>query len=510
MAARSASSILEYLTYENPEINYQDKKNATLSENPQWIKPLYVRPWEEFSFDTMEKVFGGKLMQECRRARTLEYPTPRFNPDIYGVETGEDTTRTILTLWTAQVVNLALKQVAEVFNPVFWVDNSRCNPRAAGATIDDPMLSTNTANPDKPSTRRSSRYLPRCPQSTKGKPRRRPTQPDGAGISLHRSPAGGTSARNKNQLPREIKPGIHWTSDRLTSGRLTTTGGRLRSSKAVGKEVWPIIQIYHYCVMAEARYGFIITSKEALVVRIQPMIKGVPEGKTASTTLQSELRFNGLMEYKVIPWAKHRPANSSLPHNASDYKDLTINLSLWILFLLAGNNCNLDWNYEPLGDEMLKQPKEANRGGEVKQHSAKDDDGTPTEPSHSAFSSFAFSNPSFSFQAPTASPKPHATTMPVSNQSHLRLVGEKKIFHTVSNSNLCYFANQPPSYVLQSGQPGGSPTSPTARSVGRFETGSVRENNPGKRTRQTCDGSDSDVDVDEEAARGRRMKRKVV
>ncbi|KAM7185168.1 hypothetical protein V8F33_012556 [Rhypophila sp. PSN 637] len=482
MATGSASSIFEYLTAENPDLEYRDKKNATLTENPRWIRPIYVRPWEEFSFDTMERVFGGKLMEECRRARTLYYPAPALDTKIYLVETGHDTTERILTLWTGRVVNEALREVAEVFNPVFWVDLSRSKPDSA-VTNGDPAPSTNIEETGKAETRRSSRFLSR-PQSSKQKTPSRSTKPDGAGISLKFNPAGEENSSNRNRLPLEIKPGTHWTSDKLTSGRLTTPEGRLRSAKAVGREVWPIVQIYHYCVVAEVRYGFVITSKEAVVVRIKPMIKGSPATDTATTTLRSELRSNGLMEYKVIPWAKHRPA--SWADNGRDYKDLTINLSLWVLSLLAGNNCGLNWEYEPLGDEVLK-PNDANEEeAEPEQQPAANDSNsyeTPTEPSQSALSSFASSNPSFSFSvsASQLTPKP-STSMPL------------------------------PSYVVHTGPPEGSPTTAMPRSVEGSETRSITGITR-KRNRQTCDGETEDAtgaDVGKEEVRGRRRKRKVV
>jgi hypothetical protein len=62
-----ATSIFEYLTAKNPDLIYKEEENAIQSNCGTWIRPRYVRPWQEFSFETMERVFDGKLMEECRR-----------------------------------------------------------------------------------------------------------------------------------------------------------------------------------------------------------------------------------------------------------------------------------------------------------------------------------------------------------------------------------------------------------------------------------------------------------
>ncbi len=55
----------------------------------------------------------------------------------------------------------------------------------------------------------------------------------------------------------------------------------------------------------KARCGFLITSKEILVIRIKPMFKDLGTGTAAGTErdpadLHQELKYNGLMEYKAI------------------------------------------------------------------------------------------------------------------------------------------------------------------------------------------------------------------
>lgn len=211
----------------------------------------------------------------------------------------------------------------------------------------------------------------------------------------------------------------------------------------MGREASPIYQIYHYCVVSNARYGFLITSKELLVIRIKPVVESPghgtsTDGRTArslgkvseavaaqsgerSTALQHELRYNGLVEYKAIPWTSHW---SRAGEEVDSFRDLTINLSLWILCILAGNNCSPDWDYIPLVDEPLR-PKEVGQGNvfteRMAQGEAYNEDETDVAPSQSTLSSFVFSNPSMSFSAPPFPPLSDRTQVckPVTRPSRI-------------------------------------------------------------------------------------------
>jgi hypothetical protein len=53
------------------------------------------------------------------------------------------------------------------------------------------------------------------------------------------------------------------------------------------------------------------------------------------------------MEYQVIPWEMHRPTGQE------GFRELTVNFSLWVLHILAGNAHEVDWNYIPLAKEQI-------------------------------------------------------------------------------------------------------------------------------------------------------------
>lgn len=55
------------------------------------------------------------------------------------------------------------------------------------------------------------------------------------------------------------------------------------------------------------------------------------------------------MEYVVVPWRNHRTGN------VDEYEELTVNFSLWILHILAGNSHEVDWRYPGLVEEILVQ-----------------------------------------------------------------------------------------------------------------------------------------------------------
>jgi len=390
MANGHATSIFEYLTAKNPDLIYKEEENAIQSNCRTWIRPRYVRPWQEFNFETMERVFDGKLIEECRRERWLPYPVPSLNPEFDCIENGEPATVNILLRWTRPMVITALQEVVGTFNPIIWVFRKT----DVESWASDAELIGNPAAAGTQGARRGhlrQRNQPSRLSSSKNRPL--PARPDGAGISLR---CRGNS--NTNRLPSEIKPGSKWTSEKLAAGDLTDEDGEFSRVK---NHMRPIVQIYHYCVTAKARYGFLITSKEILVIRIKPMSEGpgttsiaTAETEADMTALYQQLKYNGLVEYKAIPWENH--CSLVAAGQERSYRNLTVNLSLWILSILAGNNSDPGWNYQPLDKELL-------RGNQATaaQSNSDNDHGheTATEPADSAMSSFCFSEPAQSVTA---------------------------------------------------------------------------------------------------------------
>ncbi|SPJ79466.1 uncharacterized protein FTOL_07857 [Fusarium torulosum] len=83
--------------------------------------------------------------------------------------------------------------------------------------------------------------------------------------------------------------------------------------------------------------------------------EGEPRNRAQDTkTLKKELINNGLMEYISVPWDNH----SKRGRTGLDV--WTVNLALWFVHILAGNNFEASWSYVDLADEtlILSQPVE--------------------------------------------------------------------------------------------------------------------------------------------------------
>lgn len=303
MAPQTASSIFEYLTSKNPTVNHDSdgklSKNNTTSR--KWLRPRQLREWDEFSYDTMERAFRGEIMRECHLGRELIYPPNR--PKEVLQERGENSARGIAALWTQQLLEQALSAVASTLNPVYYV---------AGDLSEVVKGSS-----------RSSFY------------------PDGASVTPSELNSPSTAT---NRLPSDIKPALKWESAVMLKS-LLNDDGHWKPGKAMDNIAAPIRQLYTYCVRCNARYGFLLTSKEVFLIRIRPLPEYV-EDNVEGARLKQAMRNYGLVEYKSIPWDKHRDGEGE-----SEFQELTISLSLWFIHVLAGSNHELQWKYDPLGED---------------------------------------------------------------------------------------------------------------------------------------------------------------
>ncbi|KAI1117618.1 hypothetical protein F5Y14DRAFT_448074 [Nemania sp. NC0429] len=148
-------------------------------------------------------------------------------------------------------------------------------------------------------------------------------RPDWAGVAdVH--------GRN-NILPGETKLSKNWRSERL--------------NKYIGKEktqdlyddmntiaLWPMRQMLQYCVDSHARYGYIITDEELVVMKVRPS-EECPPGATMEDLRLATLS-SAIIEYQSIPWERSDSSDS-----------LSVKLALYVLFILAANNGLLDWTY---------------------------------------------------------------------------------------------------------------------------------------------------------------------
>lgn len=372
-ARAPATSIFEYLTHENPRLS-ELARSSTQSRNEEWYTPEKVEKWKDFDFSTIKRIFEGKLWAECRASRSpaIAYP-PRLLPEEL-LQGNEEKGKWILSAWTVRVVNTALDLVRESLNPVIWVagsskqfevhESSRVEtdgPRPAleepesgrrrRATQDAALRYHLRENP-RPTEKAqpSSMKRSRSPSAAAGPANKkmRSLVPDGGGISIEQG--------SLDRLPSDIKG--RWESREVTrrNGRYLNRRGHWRNGMSIEDQARPLRQIYTYCVEANARYGFIITCGEVLLVRVSPLGEAGPGGDDfpLDELVQDSMIEHGRLEYKSVRWGAHRDSQQSL----DDFHHLTVNLSLWVLFILAGNNSQIGWDYKPLEQECLVRAEE--------------------------------------------------------------------------------------------------------------------------------------------------------
>lgn len=78
---------------------------------------------------------------------------------------------------------------------------------------------------------------------------------------------------------------------------------------------------------------------------LRGLIKTVHDSRNPEV-LRAQLSADGMMEYISIPWSNHCP-----PDDTDGPEHWTVNLALWFVHVLAGNNFEVDWRYDPLRDE---------------------------------------------------------------------------------------------------------------------------------------------------------------
>ncbi|KAL8796091.1 MAG: hypothetical protein Q9182_007425 [Xanthomendoza sp. 2 TL-2023] len=157
-------------------------------------------------------------------------------------------------------------------------------------------------------------YFPKF--SAKNRAKNKKLKPDWAGIKQSL----GRPGQPPNILPGDTKLGSKWHSSDIEPGRVRQVGSHSRWLPAIR-------QIYTYCVMTDARYGYLITDQELLAVRISWFSDTGTKGTKGNAKLPA--RRLGILEYKAVPWSRDTTASQN-----SD-PGLTINLALWWLHMMA-------------------------------------------------------------------------------------------------------------------------------------------------------------------------------
>ena len=276
-------TLLEYLKQANSSVNPpRDGKPSRSHNNEIWPIPCKVAGWKDFRWKTLRRIFENGVLNILNQSfddlRAIGEGSP---PIIYE----EKDLNSVISKSIKKIVCQALEKTSYIL----LQQDVRMEPSSqADLLYHNPYIS----------------------------------RPDWAGTTdLRQHPHTGKLC---NILPGESKRSLVWRSEQMND-EFDPTSPDPYDAPAFR----PLRQLAYYCVRACSRYGYIITERELVVVQV---------GSTLSLDLEEEetleckahVRDNLLAQYHSIPW-----------ENAGPDVDMTINLALLFLHLLAANNGRL-------------------------------------------------------------------------------------------------------------------------------------------------------------------------
>lgn len=296
-------SLLDYLTHENPTLSNQRCASGrnTTSNKTLWKQPRYIEAWKDFNYDSLKAMYGGAL-----NAVLQHQSPPEGHPDIpqfpFCDIHDENSLESLLVMWNQVVIVRGLTTAQEEFNR---------------ERINDPIFMVKGGQSGKRSSFR----------------------PDWAGIRqstcFHR--------KATNVLPGDTKLSKKWASGKIELGPI-------EGDYQLTDWLRPLTQIYTYCCKGNARYGYIITDKELVVLRVRPgsqidtqrAVSSHGSVKAPTASPADRAGMSGTLEFKAIPWTEEQTRSSTISNG------LTVNLALWWLHMLAAEDSKIEDTYSPL------------------------------------------------------------------------------------------------------------------------------------------------------------------
>ena len=305
-------SLLDYLRLENPLIDSTPctRGSNTTSKKFKWHEPRIIREWDDFEYKALQSMYGGELRTVLERHFELRdfSGIPQFP---FREMHDEDSLECLLVKWNHSIVSDALSTAQD--------------------HLDDHLSSTKI-------------YMVKGGQADYPDSNSK-LRPDWGAI---RRPWSALS-ENKNILPGDTKLSTKWTSDDIERGYC--------EHRWTASCDWfsPLKQIYTYCIRANARYGYLITDKELVVLRITPTqeydsqsgldnLDSQESFRSLDPTPASRARDAGILEYKAIPWQ----TDDNITSNDSNSEAMTVNLALWWLHIMAADCSAIEDLYVPL------------------------------------------------------------------------------------------------------------------------------------------------------------------
>ncbi|KAK0512432.1 hypothetical protein JMJ35_005560 [Cladonia borealis] len=337
--ATLTQTLSDYLRGKNPNLYMKSSTRGsnTTSSRPPYLIPGSIEKWEDFGYDSLQEIYGGALHRVLTRQFSCrDYSDIPQKP--YREIANENCLEMLLAMWNWRVISEGLSKAQEC---LYGRDNTKVIYMAKGGR---------------------SRF------AMGGK-----FYPDWAGIqSDPQDDLDPTEIRKPpNILPGDSKLGRKWSSNKIEDGLVDPAHQNSDWMK-------PLRQIFTYCVRANARYGYIITGEEVVVIRVRPILEPGDPGETnddqesrhesesskigqetvdsqaslpdldeghdfiLSSPVFGKVEANGRLEYKAVPWSN---AASLDPRRSAD---LTVNLALWWLHIMASVSSNIKEEYAPL------------------------------------------------------------------------------------------------------------------------------------------------------------------
>ena len=329
---KSTQLLLDYLTTRNPLLNISASGtgNNTKPSSP-WNAPTIVIEWDDFEHDALQSIHGGKLNGVLGQSFALDhFSIPRIP---FCQIHDENSLDSLLIKWTQSVTCSALS--------------------AAHQCLKDD----------------SAERIYMCRGGQAKSPGNAKCRPDWAAVknsTIDRQ----SEDRARNLLPGDTRLSTKWSIAKFQHG-LREMLKNNAEIKDCAYQDWcrPIVQIFTYCVRNDARYGYIITDKELVVVRVGPKdhkddphskrpndggdtLKsiGVAEPKSRKSKSKGKEKAaaylrayeGGYLEYKAIPWHRY------VTPGDRESTVMTINLALWWLHLMAAKDGEIQDKYAPL------------------------------------------------------------------------------------------------------------------------------------------------------------------
>ncbi|KAL9611726.1 MAG: hypothetical protein Q9167_003649 [Letrouitia subvulpina] len=322
-------SLRDFLSRTNPCIECGGRAGGTNTQcDPtKWESPKVIKLWKDFTANSLNAMYGGSL--EKILEHQFEFQDHWGIPPFPFCEVwDEDSLESLIIRWNYPVVSDALAK-AQILSEgrtshelIYMAKGGQAKSLLPNRVLDKSSRSKKDNNFERNSNG--------PPRSRKGR------MPDWAGIkrSLTMVPRLDVPTQYHNVLPGDTKLSKKWKSSDIEFGPV--------KQDKQGSTIYPINQIFTYCVRANARYGYLITDEELVVIRIRPRLSAKSSVDGSDYTAAMRAADDGLMECRSISWASD--------HDRTDpeCEGLTVNLALWWLHMLAAAGHDIQDKYTPL------------------------------------------------------------------------------------------------------------------------------------------------------------------